>query len=238
MKEIALVLSFVITFSVIAMFFIDRIDNNIAEVINAVSDEKRIIVLDAGHGGEDGGCVAFDGTEEKSINLRIVNDIAALFDIFGIDYVFTRTDDNSIGDLSLPTIRKRKNSDIMKRYEIVNSYDNSILLSIHQNMFPVEKYYGTQVFYSAAFSEAEELASEIQNTVKFNLQTDNMRKIKPSDSSIYLLYNAKRPSVMVECGFMSNLNELTLLKDNVYQKQIAYFITKGLYRFLLSKKDV
>ncbi len=236
MKDAAAIILSVILFCLCILTIIKKTEENIISVIGTeVSEFDRYkFVLDAGHGGEDGGAVAFDGTLEKDLNLSFCNNISLYFDLFGIDYIIIRDSDCSVGDTSLDTIRKRKASDIHKRHEIINSYDNSVLLSIHQNMFSVEKYYGTQIFYDRSFPESESLSKILQFTVKNFLQPENNRKIKKTDDSIFLLYKADRPSVMVECGFMSNFNELSMLKSPEYQSQFSYFITKGIIQFLIS----
>ena len=233
--SVAIILS-VLLFCACIFGIIRQTEKNIVSVIATESNEYKdfIFILDAGHGGEDGGAVAYDGTLEKDLNLRICNNISLYFDIFGIDYVIIRNGDFSVGNTNLPTIRKRKASDIFKRYEIINSYENSVLLSIHQNMFSVEKYSGTQVFYDGKYNESEELAKILQFTVRSSLQPENNRKIKKTDKSIYLLYEAKRPSVMVECGFMSNMKELSSLRNTEYQSKLSFIITKGIIQFLIS----
>lgn len=239
MKEYSVIISIVLIFSLCAYFFINKVSDNVAVTVDAVSQisDEVTVILDAGHGGEDGGAVAYDGTEEKDINLEITSKIAALFDIFDINYVEIRNSDCSVGDLSLDTVKERKTSDIKKRFEIVNSTENSLLLSIHQNMYSVEKYSGLQVFYAPGCTESELLADSIQNTVKTALQPENTRKIKQSDKSIFLLYNAENPSVLVECGFMSNFEELNKLKTEEYQCKLAYFITSGLIKYLTVSKE-
>lgn len=236
MKDCAAIILSVLIFCTCIFGVIKKTEKSIISVIGSESSEYKdyIFILDAGHGGEDGGAVAYDGTLEKDLNLTICNNISLYFDIFGIDYIIIRNGDFSVGDTSLPTIRKRKISDIHKRYDIINSYDNSILLSIHQNMFSVEKYCGTQIFYDGKYRESEELSKILQFSVKDNLQSENKRQIKKTDKSIYLLYEAKRPSVMVECGFMSNLNELSMLKNTEYQSQLSYTLTKGIIQFLIT----
>lgn len=233
--SVAIILS-VLLFCACIFGIIRQTEKNIVSVIATESNQYKdfIFILDAGHGGEDGGAVAYDGTLEKDLNLRICNNISLYFDIFGIDYVIIRNGDFSVGNTNLPTIRKRKASDIYKRYEIINSYENSVLLSIHQNMFSVEKYSGTQVFYDGKYNESEELAKILQFTVRSSLQPENNRKTKKTDKSIYLLYEAKRPSVMVECGFMSNIKELSSLRNTEYQSKLSFIITKGIIQFLIS----
>ena len=193
--------------------------------------ENVIFVLDAGHGGEDGGAVAPDGTNEKEINLRMERTLAALFVLYGVPFIETRTEDTAIGDNTLRTVGERKRSDILKRYQIVNDTTGSILLSIHQNQYWQPQYNGTQVFYSAAFEEAKTLAQTIQSTVSATLQPDNTRQIKPSGSSIILLYKAQRPSVLIECGFLSNPDELQKLKTQKYNTELCYTILDSVLQY-------
>ncbi len=205
--------------------------------VPAISDSRykeyaQTVILDAGHGGEDSGAVAADGTLEKDINLTVSNMIASYFELFGIKYVPVRTCDTSVCDGQYLTIRERKRSDILNRYTLINETPQSVLLSIHQNYFTEPRYYGTQVFYSANNEASKSLAVNIRKTVCEALQPENKREIKPSDNSIYLLYHAKTTSVMVECGFLSNSDELTLLCSESYETKLSYFITRGLINFL------
>ena len=193
---------------------------------------SRTVIIDAGHGGEDGGAVAPDGTAEKEINLIISKGVADLCELFGVPYIQVRTDDVSLSDDGLNTVRERKRSDILNRYDLINHTENAVLLSIHQNMYSESKYSGTQVFYAAGVPDSIQLALMIQNSVTQALQPENIREIKPSTDSIFLLYRAKTTSVMVECGFLSNQNELRLLKTESYDAQMCYFIYKGLFLFL------
>ena len=185
------------------------------------------VVLDAGHGGEDGGAVAPDGTPEKDLNLSVAADIAAYFELFGVSYVPVRTTDIAVGDPSLPTVRERKSSDIRERYALVERTENAILLSIHQNKFPEARYSGTQVFYSPNDALSQQIAERIQYSVASALQPENRRETKASADGIYLLYRAVRPSVLVECGFLSNEAELNKLKEPAYRSALSYYIIKG-----------
>lgn len=190
------------------------------------------IIVDAGHGGMDGGTSAADGTKEKDINLSISQKLNAMLIASGYKTVMLRNDDALIGDNSLPTIRGRKVSDIRKRLEIAESYPDSILISIHQNYFTVPKYSGTQVFYSVNSTESKILAESIQQTVVKMLQPDNNRKTKPVGSNIYLLYNCTIPAIMVECGFLSNPSEAEKLKSDSYQTMMAMSIMQGIIEYL------
>lgn len=184
------------------------------------------IVIDAGHGGEDGGAVSDSGVLEKDINLSIANDTSALFYLLGFDVTQTRTTDIAL-DNGEDTIRKRKVSDMKKRLEIFNSSEENTIISIHQNKFSESKYHGTQIFYSPNNPKSKQLADSIKFSVKGLLQPDNERECKKADSGIYLLKNTSNPAVIVECGFISNKDECNNLLDSHYQKQMAFSITAG-----------
>lgn len=184
------------------------------------------IVIDAGHGGEDGGAVSESGVLEKDINLSIANDTSALFYLLGFDVTQTRKTDIAL-DNGEDTIRKRKVSDMKKRLEIFNSSKENTIISIHQNKFSESKYHGTQIFYSPNNPKSKQLADSIKYSVKGLLQHDNERECKQADSGIYLLKNTNNPAVIVECGFISNGEECKNLLDSQYQKQMAFSITAG-----------
>lgn len=184
------------------------------------------IVIDAGHGGEDGGAVSESGVLEKDINLSISNDTSALFYLLGFDVTQTRKTDIAL-DNGEDTIRKRKVSDMKKRLEIFNSSKENTIISIHQNKFSESKYHGTQIFYSPNNPKSKQLADSIKYSVKGLLQPDNERECKKADSGIYLLKNTNNPAVIVECGFISNGEECKNLLDSQYQKQMAFSITAG-----------
>lgn len=184
------------------------------------------IVIDAGHGGEDGGAVSESGILEKDINLSIANDTSALFYLLGFDVKQTRKTDIAL-DNGEDTIRKRKVSDMKKRLEIFNSSEENTIISIHQNKFSESKYHGTQIFYSPNNPKSKQLADSIKYSVKGLLQPDNERECKKADSGIYLLKNTNNPAVIVECGFISNGEECKNLLDSQYQKQMAFSITAG-----------
>ena len=237
MKKI-LLLSVCVVFCVLAVLAIRKI--SVQPTQAADRNEERIpgltFVLDAGHGGEDGGAVAPDGTPEKELNLRIEKSLAALFVLYGVPFLETRTEDISVGDPSLPTVRERKRSDIMTRYQLVNQTPNGVLLSIHQNQFRQSKYSGTQVFYAASFPEAQRFAQILQSETTQTLQPQNTRQIKPSGSSIFLLYKAQRPSVLIECGFLSNPDELQKLKSQKYETELSYSILRAVLQYCNESK--
>lgn len=202
------------------------------ESLAVTSDVYPVIIIDPGHGGEDGGTQSYDGTLEKDINLAISLKLNELLRSKGFSTVLTRDGDYMIYDESASTQREKKVSDIKNRLKIIEENNNCILLSVHQNYFKESKYHGLQVFYSKNHPSSKFLADEIQKSVSLQLQPDNTRQIKESGTDIYLLYHSPVPSVMVECGFMSNEAEADKLKNEDYQKLISEYITEGLIKFI------
>lgn len=195
-----------------------------------------VIIIDAGHGGEDGGTQSSSGILEKDINLSIALKLNSLFKSMGFETVMIRDGDELIYDDSCKTIREKKVSDIHNRMDVMLSYPNGVFLSIHQNHFSESKYHGAQVFYSKNNPESEIVAESIQKSIVEKLQNENGRKIKPSGTEIYLLYHAKNPAVMVECGFLSNGGEAQLLNDNDYQNKMVIAIFDGVAKYLNNRK--
>ena len=190
-----------------------------AEGNNTVRD--RIIVIDPGHGGEDGGA-SDNGLLEKDINLSIALKLRDMLRSCGIRTVMTRESDISVYDSSAGTTREKKISDLKNRLAIVNSDPDNILISIHQNKFEQSKYSGTQMFYSTNVPESEKIAEALRKSVTGLLQPDNKRELKPDTTGVYLLKNAEVPAVIVECGFLSNPGEAKLLGDPEYQQKMAF----------------
>ena len=215
---ISLVLSVCFCFSAM---IVKNADNQ-ASVSNYKS--QYTVVIDAGHGGKDAGTVGIDGTEEKKINLEIATALYDYLMVCGINSVLIRNGDYEIYKEG----EERNRSDLYNRLDFVNSVDNAVLVSVHQNHFEDESEWGTQIWYSANDSVSELLANSILSNVKAQLQTENKRENKPSDNSYYLLYKASVPSIMIECGFMSNSRENALLQDNEYQSDMAFLISSGI----------
>ncbi len=188
---------------------------------------SKTVVIDAGHGGEDGGASGFSGMPEKDINLAIAKDLEQLLSVSGYQVVMTRTDDTEIGDNTLSTTRKRKVSDMHQRLKILEGQGNCFFISIHQNHFTQSQYNGTQIFYSKNNPESKTLSEDIRARVVELLQKDNKRETKPATSSIFLLWEAKVPAVLVECGFLSNPQEEAKLEDPSYQQKMAFSIYNG-----------
>lgn len=195
-------------------------------------EKKGTVVLDAGHGGEDGGAVAINGVMEKDINLAIALELEKYLKQNNFDVVMIRDGDYSVGDQSLGTIAERKRSDTKTRLKTVEETGDCIFLSIHQNHFTESKYDGAQVFYSANCPESADLAEAVRQNIVTSLQPENKRENKQADSNIYLLYNCHVPAVLVECGFLSNQAEAEKLSSDGYQKEMAAAIYNGLIDYL------
>ena len=189
------------------------------------------IVIDAGHGGEDGGAVSCSGKIESYFNLQIALRMNDLLHLLGYDTVMIRSTDTSVYTAGA-TISQKKVSDLKQRVRIVNRTNNALLLSIHQNTFPEEKYSGAQVFY-AKTPGSEELAKRLQDDLVSTLNPGSSRKAKQG-SGIYLLDKIGTTGVLVECGFLSNQQEEAKLQMPDYQKKLCCVISSGLVRFLAS----
>lgn len=192
--------------------------------------EEPVIIIDAGHGGEDGGA-SDNGILEKDINLSIALKLRDMLRAGGFRTEMTRDSDVSIYDDTSETTRQKKVSDLNNRVEIINKYKNNILVSIHQNKFEQPQYFGTQIFYSANLPQSEKLAEEIKRSVTGLLQPENKRELKRADKSIYILSKAEVPAVIVECGFISNPEEAEKLSQEKYQQQMAFAVYCGLLSY-------
>lgn len=197
---------------------------------------KKTIVLDAGHGGEDGGAIGFNDIIEKDINLSISLKLRTLLKSYGYNVIMTREKDESIYDKSSKTLREKKRSDLNNRIKIIknNEGKNAIFVSIHQNKFPNKKYFGTQIFYSDNNEKSQNLATSIRKSVVGLIQPNNSREIKPSNKKIFLLENSTIPSVIVECGFLSNEEEARKLATDEYQNKVAFSIYCGIMNYFLN----
>lgn len=199
------------------------------------SNEITTIIVDAGHGGEDGGAVAPDGTNEKDINLDIAIRLEKILSFYGYNVIMTRTIDTMTCDDGLKTQREKKISDIRNRFKIIKDNPDALFVSVHQNKFSDSTQSGAQVFYSANNIKSKQLADSIQNSLKTNLQKNNKRLTKKAGTDIYLLYHSQIPSVLVECGFLSNLNDLNALKTDEYRQITAFLIADGIIKYSLNR---
>lgn len=179
---------------------------------------NKNIVIDAGHGDWDPGKVAKDGTLEKDINLQISKYLQGYLEQSGGFVLTTRIDDKALADSKREDLKARKN--------IANNENVDLLISIHQNSFPKENVKGAQVFYYEGSEESKKLADCVQNRLK---EVDNSNnRVAKSNKDYYLLKQTTMPSIIVECGFLSNSEENENLKNEEYQQKIAWAIYLGI----------
>ena len=191
--------------------------------------EEAVYVIDAGHGGEDGGALSRDGVPESGINLAIAKRTELLLRFLGAETAMTRTDDISVHSEGADTLRQKKASDLRNRVAFVNATPGAVLVSIHQNSLPsVPSVHGAQTFYGAA-AGSDALALSVQDALNQSVNICNEKQNKKIDSSIYLMKNVTCPAILVECGFLSNAAETQLLQEPAHQKLIAAAIVAGLF---------
>lgn len=229
-KPVCIMMSLVLCYTV-AYYAVNSIEMTVPTSLT-YPDEELYIVLDAGHGGMDGGCSTSDGVPEKGINLNIAKEVKELLELQGYNVVLTRETDTSIHDKGVEGIRSQKESDMENRLDIFNEHNNAICISIHQNNFTDPYYSGAQMFYSENNPESENLARIMQENFVRNIQPDNSREIKLCGKELYLCYFSENPTVMVECGFLSNPDEAEKLKNPMYQKEVAFTIFSGINEFI------
>lgn len=193
--------------------------------------EGQIFVVDAGHGGLDGGASTADGALEKDINLKIAKYLEAYLKQSGAKVVMTRTKDISLHKTDESSVKNRKREDLLKRREIANTSGADLMVSIHLNCFEQTKYSGAQVFYEQNFAESKALATALQNTMRENLNKENKRVEQKIPADKLQFQNLSVPTVLVECGFLSNPEESALLKTPEYQQKVALAIYMGILRF-------
>ena len=189
--------------------------------VTALTEKGRSLVIDAGHGGMDGGAVAPDGTLEKDLNLEIARILCALMRVSGYDVVMTRDGDVMLGDTKM--------KDLKSRLQLFSGSSDVLSVSVHCNKFPDSSCNGLQVYY-ADTPASRSVAESVQSA--FSLVSDvNRRQVKKADSSIYLLHRASSPAILVECGFLSNPEELAKLKTDEYRKKLALALMSGVSTF-------
>ena len=205
---------------------------------SAKVSNNPLLIIDAGHGGFDGGAVASDGTVEKDINLSIALTLKEFLLKSGYDVIMTREEDISTESNSSEKITSRKKSDLKNRLQIMKDNPKSLFVSVHLNKFTTSAARGSQVFYSGNSDNSKLLGDLIQTSIISLLQPDNYRVNKKATSSTYILYNATVPAVLVECGFLSNAQELKRLKDEEYQRQLAFCIYCGITDYITKETEI
>lgn len=223
---------FVCAAAILGAMLLSRAGSAVA-VFSSETSTAPIVVIDAGHGGEDGGAISVTGARESMLNLEISQRLNDLLHFLGVHTQMIRTEDISVyteGD----TIAQKKVSDIHNRVKAVEQTPNALLVSIHQNQFSESQYRGAQVFYAQG---SQELAELLQSDLAAQVDPRNHRQCKQAQG-IYLLEHISCPAVLIECGFLSNPAEEALLRDASYQKKLASVIACTLASYLEETHEV
>lgn len=183
-------------------------------------------ILDAGHGGEDGGAVSVSGVPESQVNLAVALHLDQMLGLLGQPALLLREEDVSLHTPEAESLREKKRSDLMERVRMVNELPEATLVSLHQNSFPQGQYWGTQLFWSPTDGSME-LAKELQALIQETLQPENRRAAKEVDPAVYLMNHVQGRAVLVECGFLSNPEEEALLLSPGYQIKVAAVLAVG-----------
>ena len=192
--------------------------------------DKKIVIIDPGHGGEDCGAIGKGGVLEKDVNLGIALEMGEILAERGYAVIFTRTEDRLLYSPEENIKGFRKISDLKNRCKVASEYPDALFVSIHTNSFGDSRYSGLQVYYSDS-EGSERLAALIQNEVRDTLQNENHRKIKRAES-MYVLENTDNTAVLIECGFLSNAEECKKLSEKEYQKQLSFSIVCGIIKYI------
>ena len=192
-------------------------------------ERQYTVIIDAGHGGVDGGATSCTGKLESAFNLEIALRLNDLMHLLGIHTKMVRTSDISVYTNG-ETIAAKKVSDLKERVRVVNETENAVLLSIHQNTFSDSQYSGAQVFYGAK-GEGPQLAEQLQTALIQSVNPGSNRRCKRADG-VYLMEHIEKTGVLIECGFLSNTEEEARLRSDVYQKKLSCVIAATVCKFL------
>lgn len=206
-----------------------------AEAAAFLPETPVTVILDAGHGGEDGGASTADGVLESGINLEIALRLRDLLAFAGADTQMIRDTDTAVYSGDCRTISQKKVSDLKNRASMVNAVENGLLVSIHQNYFEQTKYCGAQVFF-AKTDGSKALAERIQQSLRENVDAANHRQCKPSQS-VYLMEHIECTGVLIECGFLSNYEEAKRLQTDAYQKKLSAAICGAITEYLSEREE-
>ncbi|MCB5558944.1 N-acetylmuramoyl-L-alanine amidase CwlD [Anaerosalibacter bizertensis] len=191
---------------------------------------NKIIGIDPGHGGIDSGASGKSGVSESEINLAIGLKLKRIIEQSGGIVVITRNDNSGLYTEESKTIKEKKSEDLRNRKKIIDKNNCDIFLTIHLNSFPQSKYYGAQTFYKEGCEKSKKLAYIVQDELR-NVLDENNKRIPQSKENIYLLREVEVPSILIECGFLSNPDEEKLLQNDKYQEKIAWAIYSGIIRY-------
>lgn len=221
--KIVLIVALLAAAAVFVKIFVSN--GGLKPVIN--QNSRSTLVLDAGHGGIDGGAISDSGLKESDINLQIALKTEALVRFLGIDTVMTRETDTDNSDNKAYS----EHDNLVQRVKLANSTENAVLISIHQNKFPSAVVSGAEVMYSDNdYSKALGLIT--QDNLVTLLDSSNRRVARPAPKELLLTSSVECPTILVECGFMSNPQEVQKLASNDYQLKLAAILAGSYIQFL------
>lgn len=194
---------------------------------------RPVLVIDAGHGGIDGGAIGADGSRESDINLAIALRLRAACDFFGLDSVMTRVDDSRAND----AFTYSEHAELVYRTEVANSVENGVLMSIHQNYYPTAQPSGPQVLYSDN-DNSKRFGQLTHFNLVNNLDPESRRLPEPDNTNIFVLKNARCPAILVECGFVSNHTDITKLTSGQYQTALSTVLMASFIQYTNDKSFI
>lgn len=199
-----------------------------AEIMASAAAEigRLTVIIDAGHGGADGGAVSHDGNLESEVNIDIATRLDNILAFFGTPTMMTRTSEHLEYSEDADTIRQKKREDQERRLRLVNGTRNAVLISIHQNIYPAASPFGAQVLY-APTNGSKAFAESMQKLLIAALNTKNRRSASKVPESVWLMNHVSCPAILIECGFLSNPEEERLLMSDTYRLRIAAVIAAG-----------
>lgn len=225
MKKCSLFLVIILFISCFVCFnYLNTLEDSDEVFLPAQIIGEETVVIDAGHGGEDGGAISVSGAIESHINLAIALKLDQLFGLYGVNSVLLRDSDISLHSPEAQTLRQKKVSDLQNRVSIIQSMDQPVVISIHQNTYTSSRYHGAQVFYAKG-ALSSEFAQITQDNFKQALDQTNQRNPAPVPETVYLMNHITCKAILVECGFLSNPEEDLLLQTSAYQTKIAAVLT-------------
>lgn len=230
LRAVSAILAASFLFCATAALF-SRIPYGSEETLLYTDATERVVILDAGHGGEDSGTVGVNGVYEKDLNLSVSRALAAMLRSAGVTVIETRTEDKLLYRESENIRGYRKMYDLRNRLAVANATPDALFISLHMNSFSSPQYQGLQVYY-ADTAGSEQLARVIQSGVRAKLQPDNDREVKAAGSHIYLLDRAENTAVLIECGFLSNSEECEKLSSEDYRKQLCFSLFCGIITYM------
>ena len=226
---------FIAGLCIVVLPFLYSPKNGAFLAVSAYAAHESPIILDAGHGGEDGGAIGVGGILEKDINLSVTLKTNAMLRFLGYRTLLTRSEDEMTCDDGISSQRAKKVSDIKNRFSLLENTDCLCFISIHQNFFGGNAH-GAQIFYSGGNPESKLLAQKLQDDIRITLQPENERVIKQATDDIYILYHTKKPAVLAECGFISNSDDAEMLTNEEYQNKLAFVIAESTVKYIAEKE--